>query len=136
MADGSVNEIISGLEARWPRWQCWYVPRVTGGPVWCARPWDIPGASRVINTGGPATLEAAIADADAALPPGDYAPHREAGRIARRFGWPWTVGYDPAARCFTARHRDLAEPLRYPDAATLEAELAAWDAAHAGGAPA
>ena len=43
------NEIISRLEADWPRWQIWIVQRVVGGPVWCARRWD--DEKQLLNAG-------------------------------------------------------------------------------------
>jgi hypothetical protein len=32
--------IVAQLEASWPKWQVWYVPRAVGGTIWCARRWD------------------------------------------------------------------------------------------------
>jgi hypothetical protein len=29
--------IVKQLEADWPGWKVWYVPRALGGMIWCAR---------------------------------------------------------------------------------------------------
>jgi hypothetical protein len=47
--------IVAQLEASWPKWQVWYVPRTVGGTIWCARRWD--GSGPVINTDSPDALE-------------------------------------------------------------------------------
>lgn len=37
----SFDETVARLEADWPEYQVWYVPRaVGGGPTWHARRWD------------------------------------------------------------------------------------------------
>jgi hypothetical protein len=48
------NKIVAALEREWPRWQCWVVNRVVGGPVWCARRWDDHG--QVLNAGSATEL--------------------------------------------------------------------------------
>jgi hypothetical protein len=35
-----IDEIVAALEADWPHWQIWTVPRAIGGTIWCARRWD------------------------------------------------------------------------------------------------
>ena len=127
MANGT-ETIITVMEREWPRWMIWCVPRAVGPPTWCARPWDLPDAANVINAGSAQWLAEAIAEADPALPAGDYARHKEAGLAARRFGWPWTIEWDPAAREFTARHSGR-EPDYYPDVAAMTAALEIWRAA-------
>jgi hypothetical protein len=39
--------IVADLEADWPKWQIWFVPRAVGGTIWCARRWD--GSGPVLN---------------------------------------------------------------------------------------
>jgi hypothetical protein len=34
------DKAVAELEADWPSWQVWTVPRVVGGALWCARRWD------------------------------------------------------------------------------------------------
>ncbi|HEV8278159.1 MAG TPA: hypothetical protein VGQ26_21015 [Streptosporangiaceae bacterium] len=46
--------IVARLEATWPGWQVWYVPRAVGGMIWCARRWDSTG--RVLNADSPDEL--------------------------------------------------------------------------------
>jgi hypothetical protein len=46
--------IVAKLEADWPGWQVWYVPRAVGGTIWCARRWD--DESHVLNAGSPDEL--------------------------------------------------------------------------------
>jgi hypothetical protein len=41
------DEIVARLEADWPDWQIWTVPRAIGGTIWCARRWD--GTGKVLN---------------------------------------------------------------------------------------
>ena len=48
------DEIVTELERDWPQWQIWVVPRVYGGPVWCARRWD--DERHVLNAGSPDEL--------------------------------------------------------------------------------
>jgi hypothetical protein len=48
------QKIVADLEADWPKWQIWFVPRAVGGTVWCARRWD--GQGRVLNAGSPDEL--------------------------------------------------------------------------------
>ena len=45
------DAIVAALERDWPGWQIWVVPRVYGGPVWCARRWD--DERRVLNASSP-----------------------------------------------------------------------------------
>jgi hypothetical protein len=52
------DAIVARLEAAWPGWQVWYVPRAVGGMTWCARRWD--EAGDVINAASPGELEALI----------------------------------------------------------------------------
>ena len=47
MGRNSTDEIVARLEADWPRWQIWTVPRAVGGTIWCARRWD--DEKRVLN---------------------------------------------------------------------------------------
>jgi hypothetical protein len=48
-ADGErvPEEIVARLEADWPDWQIWTVPKAIGGTIWCARRWD--GSGQVLN---------------------------------------------------------------------------------------
>jgi len=50
--------IVAQLEADWPDWQVWYVPKAVGGMTWCARRWD--GTGDVINADSPDELEAML----------------------------------------------------------------------------
>jgi hypothetical protein len=43
-------EAIARLEREHPGWQIWVVPRVYGGPVWCARPHGAPVAQLHADT--------------------------------------------------------------------------------------
>ncbi len=31
------DAIVADLEATWPGWKAWYVPKAVGGMIWCAR---------------------------------------------------------------------------------------------------
>jgi hypothetical protein len=48
------DAIVARLEATWPKWQIWYVPRAVGGMTWCARRWD--DEKRVLNADSPDEL--------------------------------------------------------------------------------
>ena len=48
------GEVIAKLEADWPDWQFWTVPRAIEGTLWCARRWDDP--KRVHHARGPDEL--------------------------------------------------------------------------------
>ena len=48
------GEVVAKLEADWPDWQIWTVPRAVGGTLWCARRWD--DDKRVLNARGPDEL--------------------------------------------------------------------------------
>jgi hypothetical protein len=54
--------IIAQLEAAWPKWQVWYVPRAVGGTIWCARRRD--GNERVINENSSVDLAETIEQAE------------------------------------------------------------------------
>ena len=41
------GEAVAKLEADWPDWQIWTVPRAIGGTIWCAKRWDDTG--QVLN---------------------------------------------------------------------------------------
>ena len=41
------DHALTQLQADWPRWQFWIIPRAVGGPAWCARRRD--DHKRVIN---------------------------------------------------------------------------------------
>jgi hypothetical protein len=43
------DEKVAALERDWPDYQIWVVPRVIGGPVWCARRWDWQPGGVVLN---------------------------------------------------------------------------------------
>jgi hypothetical protein len=43
----STDAIVARLEADWPNWQIWAVPRAVGGTIWCAMRWD--GTGQVLN---------------------------------------------------------------------------------------
>jgi hypothetical protein len=47
VAQNSTDAIVARLEADWPNWQIWTVPKAIGGTIWCARRWD--GAGKVLN---------------------------------------------------------------------------------------
>jgi hypothetical protein len=53
--DQPSDAIVAELERRWPKWQVWYVPRVVGGIVWCARRCD--DERHVLNAGSPKLTE-------------------------------------------------------------------------------
>ena len=48
------DAIVVQLEADWPGWHAWYVPRPVGGMTWCARRWD--DEEHVLNAGSPDEL--------------------------------------------------------------------------------
>jgi len=48
------NAIVVRLEADWPRWHIWAVPRAVGGTIWCARRWD--DEKQVLNAASPDEL--------------------------------------------------------------------------------
>jgi hypothetical protein len=48
------DEAKADLQARYPDWQVWYVPRAIGGPLWCAQ------LRSTINTESSADLAAEI----------------------------------------------------------------------------
>lgn len=48
------GEAVAKLEADWPEWQIWTVPRAVGGTLWCARRRD--DDKRVLNARGPGEL--------------------------------------------------------------------------------
>lgn len=48
MAQNGTAETLTRLEAEWPDWQIWTVPRAIGGTIWCARRRD--GAGDTLNT--------------------------------------------------------------------------------------
>ena len=48
------GEVVAKLEADWPDWQIWTVPRAVGGTLWCARRRD--NGKRVLNARGPDEL--------------------------------------------------------------------------------
>jgi hypothetical protein len=54
MATNPTAESVAKLEADWPDWQIWAVPRVVGGTIWCARRRDDP--RRVLNASSPDEL--------------------------------------------------------------------------------
>ncbi|HEX7266002.1 MAG TPA: hypothetical protein VF256_01100 [Streptosporangiaceae bacterium] len=47
MAQNPTDGIVARLEADWPNWQIWTVPKPIGGTIWCARRWN--GTGRVLN---------------------------------------------------------------------------------------
>jgi hypothetical protein len=52
-----ITDAVMGLEADWPAWQIWVVPRTTGGILWCARRWaGGDDASHTLNAGSPQDL--------------------------------------------------------------------------------
>ncbi len=61
-----MNEAVISLEARFPAWQVWYVPRAMGGTIWCARPWAKPDPKHVLNADSPEHLAEYIAEAESA----------------------------------------------------------------------
>lgn len=56
------DDLVSELEAAWPGWQVWYVPRVYGGTVWCARRRDWQPGQVVLNAGSPEDLTGYLED--------------------------------------------------------------------------
>ncbi len=52
---------IAELQADWPRWEFWIVPRAVGGPVWCARRRD--HHKRVVNAASAEHLAEHLEDA-------------------------------------------------------------------------
>ena len=54
MAQNPTDEIVARLEADWPDWQIWTVPKAIGGTIWCARRWD--GSGQVLNAASAAEL--------------------------------------------------------------------------------
>jgi hypothetical protein len=54
VAQDPTNEIVTRLEADWPRWQVWIVRRAVGGTIWCARRWD--DERQVLNADSPEEL--------------------------------------------------------------------------------
>ena len=46
--------IVAWLEASWPKWHVWYVPRAVGGTIWCTRRWD--GTGWALNANNPDEL--------------------------------------------------------------------------------
>jgi hypothetical protein len=47
VAQNSTDAVVARLEADWPNWQIWTVPKAIGGTIWCARRWD--GTGQVLN---------------------------------------------------------------------------------------
>jgi hypothetical protein len=60
----SYEAIVAKLEADWPKWQIWFVPRAVGRPAatWHARRWD--GNGPVINEASAVDLAEAIGQAE------------------------------------------------------------------------
>jgi len=48
------GEVVAKLEADWPDWQFWTVPRAIGGTLWCARRRD--DEKRVLQAPSPDEL--------------------------------------------------------------------------------
>ena len=48
------GEVVAKLEADWPDWQFWTVPRAIGGTLWCARRRG--DEKRVLHAPGPDEL--------------------------------------------------------------------------------
>jgi hypothetical protein len=61
VAQNPTDEIVARLEADWPNWQIWTVPRAIGGTIWCARRWD--GTGRVLNAASADELAEYLEDA-------------------------------------------------------------------------
>src|SRR5712691_2582675 len=59
------HDALAQLQHKWPLWEIWLVPRVVGGPVWCARRHADRDAvpARVLNAGSAAELAEQIEDA-------------------------------------------------------------------------
>jgi hypothetical protein len=60
--DDATRKAVSKLEREWPAWQIWVVPRVIGGPVWCARLWD--NKRKVLNAGTADELAEQLTEAE------------------------------------------------------------------------
>jgi hypothetical protein len=45
--ENPAHKIVAALQADWPSWQIWYVPKAIGGMIWCSRRWD--DKKRVLN---------------------------------------------------------------------------------------
>lgn len=60
--ENPTDQIVSKLERDWPSWQVWVVPRVVGGPVWCARRWDWQPGGVVLNEDSAEHLAEALAE--------------------------------------------------------------------------
>ncbi len=61
-----ITDAVTALEAAHPGWQVWAVTRVTGGTVWCARPWaGGDDATHTLNAASPGDLAAKIEAAQA-----------------------------------------------------------------------
>ncbi len=60
------EDALARLQADWPLWEVWVVPRAVGGPVWCARRHEDRDAvpARVLNTDSPGHLAEYIAEAE------------------------------------------------------------------------
>jgi hypothetical protein len=54
LAENPNDKTVAALEADWPGWQVWTVPRVVGGTLWCARRWD--GTGETLNAHSAAEL--------------------------------------------------------------------------------
>lgn len=50
------TRVTAELSADWPRWQIWYVHRVYGGTIYCARRWDWKPGDPVLNARTPEEL--------------------------------------------------------------------------------
>ena len=59
------DQTLATLRPNYPQWDLWYVPKVYGSPVWCARPKGTPTAT--INTDSPESLIIQIAEQEAKL---------------------------------------------------------------------
>jgi hypothetical protein len=55
----TISQIVARLDAEWPNWQIWYVPKAIGGMIWCARRWD--DEKHVLNTDSPDGLAELLA---------------------------------------------------------------------------
>jgi hypothetical protein len=58
-----IDQTAAALAEDWPLWEIWVVPRVQGGPVWCARRRD--DHRTVLNAGDPGTLAEYLEDVSA-----------------------------------------------------------------------
>jgi hypothetical protein len=54
----SLDQQVAWLEANWPQYQIWYVPRAVSPPTWHARRWD--GIGDVISADSSGALADAI----------------------------------------------------------------------------